>query len=196
MKFNKGTTKLLLLTLMATFLIAGLYMTPLVFSGAVLTEEESTSSTATVTKQVAISKSTELANGVAFGNVDPNTNNNNATKNFNASDQTEYWVTIDSTTNTPIDICIKDDAALTSGAYTIPNSGYTWNSSTSNSATLPSIATMAAITTSYDTVNKVASNTQSGKYNVRLTLDVPVSQQAGSYSNTVYFKGADTATGC
>lgn len=196
MKFDKGTTKLLLLTLMATFLVSGLYVASVVLSAPVLTEEETTSSSATVTKQVAISKSSNLTSGVLFGSVDPNTNNNNATGNYNSTSNTQFWLTIDSTTNTPVDICVKDDVALTSGGYTIPNSGYTWNSSTTNNATLPSTAAMTAITTSYDTTNKVASNTQSGTFNLRLTLDVPVSQQASSYSNTVYFKAADTATGC
>jgi hypothetical protein len=171
----------------------------LVFSGQVLTEEETTSSLATVTKQVAISKSSNLTTGVLFGNVDPNSNNNNATGNFNVTDeQTQFWLTIDSTTNTPIDICTKDDDELsTAGDSEIPNTGYTWNSSASNTPTDPSISTsMYAITTSYDITNKIADSQTSGVYYLRFTLDIPVGQAAGSYSNTVYFKGADDATGC
>jgi hypothetical protein len=152
-----------------------------------------------VGKNVSISISENLSYGIFFENLIHDTNNNNATGNFNSTGHTQYWVTIDSTTNTPIDICIKDNANLTSNSYNIPNSNFRWNSSIINNAVLPFFdggSTTHALNTSYDTLNKIASNTYNGTYYIRFTLSVPLAQQAGNYNNTVYFMGIDTEVGC
>jgi len=196
---SKGTTSSLLILLGAVLLISSLYMAISVTPAEVLTSIQNTESNATVTRQVAISLSANLSAGILFGTVDPNTNNNNATGNFGGAGQTltQYNISIDSTTNTPIDICIKANQSLTSGSNTIGLGNYTWNASTTNNATLPSYPTpQTALTTAYDTTNKIAANVQSGTYHLRFALDIPAVQAAGTYSNQVSFKGADTATGC
>jgi hypothetical protein len=197
MNLSKGTTQLMIAFALLALAVGSLSLTHLALSGDVLSEEETTSSSATITKQVAISKSANLTTGILFGSLDPNSNANNATGNFNSSSQTQFWLTIDSTTNTPLDICTKDSAALTNGGQTIPNAGYKWNSTTTNDAVNPYIfGTMFAMTTNYNTANKIADSQTSGTYYLRFTLDVPAGQAAGAYSNTVYFKAADDSTGC
>jgi len=164
-----------------------------------LVRSESVGTKVIVEKSVSISLSNNLSSGIIFGNIEPNANNNNATGNFNSTDHTQFWVTIDSSTNTPIDICIKDNANLSFGSYNIPNSNFKWNSTTINSQSLPIFnggPTAHALNTTYDTVNKIASNVYNGTYYLRFTLDVSVTQQAGIYNNTVYFKGVSTDTGC
>jgi Tfp pilus assembly protein FimT len=195
MKVSKGTTQLMIAFALLAIVAVSLSLSHLTFSAS---DEETTSSSADITKQVAISKSANLTTGILFGTLDPDSDNNNATGNFNDTDQmTQFWLTIDDTTNTPIDICTKDSAPLTKAGDNIPNTNYKWNSTTTNSAGDPYISgDRFAITTSYDTVNKIADSQTSGTYYLRFTLDVPAAQPAGSYSNTVYFKGADDVSGC
>jgi hypothetical protein len=107
------------------------------------------------------------------------------------------WVIIQATTNTPIDICTKDNNALThtDGSTTIPNSGFTWNVSTTNDATNPKLPGIA-LSTTYDTVNLIANDASSGTFYLRYWLDVPSGQKAGNYQNIVYFWAEDNSTLC
>jgi hypothetical protein len=138
-----------------------------------------------------------LTAGIIFGSLDPGVSDNNATGNYNATDQTQFWVVIQASTNTPIDICTKVNNPLThtDGITTIPNSGFTWNVSTTNDATNPALAGVA-IDTTYDTTNLIADDTESGIYYLRYWLDVATGQKAGDYDNTVYICGQENETTC
>ena len=190
--FAMESIKYLSLFVLVFFILGIIFINTLVRS-------ESVGTKVIVEKSVSISLSNNLSSGIIFGNIEPNANNNNATGNFNSTDHTQFWVTIDSSTNTPIDICIKDNANLSFGSYNIPNNNFKWNSTTINSQSLPIFnggPTAHALNTTYDTVNKIASNVYNGTYYLRFTLDVSVTQQAGIYNNTVYFKGVSTDIGC
>jgi hypothetical protein len=185
-KFQKTLTFLipLLVITLATILIL-----PLGHTGT--TDEKTTSSSATVNVWVEVSLSGNLTAGILFGNVNPNTNNNNATGNVPAG-STTYNVTAGAANNVNIDLCIKDDVPLTKGGDTIANSGYTydWNAVATDPA-LPG----TAITTSYAKTGhtNIAAGDSSHS---RFWLDVPNAQPAGSYSNTVYLKGIETGAAC
>jgi len=190
--FAMESIKYLSLLVLVFFILGIIFISTLVRS-------ESVGTKVIVEKSVSISLSNNLSTGIMFGDIEPNANNNNATGNFNSTDHTQFWVTIDSSTNTPIDICIKDNANLSFGSYNIPNSNFKWNSTKINSQSLPIFnggPTAHALNNSYDTVNKIALNVYNGTYYLRFTLDVSVTQQAGIYNNTVYFKGVSTDIGC
>lgn len=157
-------------------------------------QEKTTSSSATVNVWVEISLSANLSSGILFGSVNPNTNDNNASGNFNGSSETQYNVTAGSANNVNIDLCIKDSAALTKGGSTIPNTGYTYNFSATNDASNP-LLPGTAITTTYATTQhtNISANTAS---QARFWIDVPASQGAGAYSNTVYIEGIETGGAC
>lgn len=196
---NKGSATLLVVTLVVATFAFGFCMTQIAISGETLTAETSSASSATVTKQVAISRSTNLTAGVLFGSVDPNTNNNNATGNWNATNfLTRYWISVDSTTNTGIMLCVKEDAdlGLIDGSANISNTNYHWSAATSSSAGTPTTPASTDISTSYANMTGTTSVTGGGTVSMRFNLNVPAGQGAGSYTNNVYLKGADFSTTC
>ncbi|MEM4152785.1 MAG: hypothetical protein QXK80_01555 [Candidatus Pacearchaeota archaeon] len=156
--------------------------------------EQTTISNVTVAEYVAIGLSTDLAEGILFGSVDPATNDNNATKNYaGAGGATTYYVAVSSDSNVNVDLCIKDNAPLTSsGGQTIPNNGYTWDDDSSGTGpTLPG----TAMSTTY--VKTGVTNIAPGDNDYfRFWLDIPAGQPAGVYNNTVYFKGIKVGESC
>jgi hypothetical protein len=193
--FNKGAIKIALcLAIVLCFLIS-IYLVPI---AKMQSDEEFTYSTANITKQVAISKSANLTAGIIFGTVTVGSVNNNATGNFNSTGQTQYWITIDSTTNVDIDLCIKVDQPLTSGSYIIPNTNYHYSfNDTTNDWTSPTYPPTISITTSYTkTIEDKWIGGVSQNVYFRFTLDVPSDTHAGDYSNIVYFKAVDNTTEC
>lgn len=150
-------------------------------------DEQTTTSDATVNNYVAIALSTNLSGGISYGNLDPNTSNNPALHNAdNGTGGTSYWLTVSADSNINVDFCIKDNANLTkSGGATIPNVGYTWNDGVSD----------YSIDTSYVLTN--TTNVSAGdKDYFTFLLDIPTSQSAGTYNNTVSFEGIVTGGSC
>ena len=209
-RVNKGTITLAFFLIFVLILIS--FFLSSYVSLAATTEEETTGSNITVTKQVAISKSTNLTAGIILGppsdsgcgasGCDPGSDNLNATGNFNSTNHTQFWLTMDSTTNTPIDICIKANAVLTSGSNTIANTNYHWNASTSNTPTegslLPKWVPDTDISTTYQYV-EVFNDTASGsttQFSFRFSLNIPSGAVAGTYNNTIYFKATENTTAC
>jgi hypothetical protein len=161
-------------------------------------DTKQTVATANVTKQVAIGLSTNLdLDGVKFLSLDPGTSDNEAQHNSDVDGNTSYWVEIDQTTNTYIDICTKDNAPLThtDGTTTIPNSGFTWNVTDELGGNAPSLPGNP-YSTVYDTENLVAKGKDSGKFYLRFWLDIPSAQKAGNYNNTIYWCGNENSTIC
>ena len=201
LKSKKGELKIVLPVLVILslfFLLAFVSITP--DSIAATSEEESTVSNATVNYFVAITMSTNMTEGIRFSTIEANSADNNATDNFNSSDHTMYWIQNDWNSNTDIDVCIKDDAALTSGVNTIPNIGYTYMSNATNNLTNPgyeenTTSAGIAITTAY--VTSPFTNITNGTNSYfRFFTDIPDSQPAGYYENNVYFKGIQAGQSC
>ena len=208
---NKGTTKLLFILFTLIVISCSLFLMSPIQSAD--NSQQQTTANATIQINVAISLSGNLSAGIWFinrtnpddivltkGGSDYNASYNfNGTNNPTFSNQTLYWVAIDSTTNTPIDICTRTNANLTSGSYFIPNKGLTWNVTKNiNNATNPPYPPTIWFneTFEWDLDNLVADNEQSGNFYLRFALDVPSSQQAGTYNNTVYFCGKDNTYTC
>jgi hypothetical protein len=147
-------------------------------------QEQTSPSTATVNVFVEITLG-GFGGGIAFGSLDPNTNDNQAPGTFT--------VTAGAANNVNIDTCIKDNAALTKAGppvYTIPNTGYTYEF-TAGTPSLPGVA----ITTNYFKTQHT-NLAPSVVSNAGFWLDVPLGQSAGSYNNTVYIKGIETGQAC
>jgi len=154
------------------------------------TSVQTTTSNVTVSVYISISLSTPLASGVQFGQLNPGTNDNPS------STCTDYAcnISVSSDTNVNVDIVMKANAALTrqGGTETIPNSGYTWNST--DGTTMPTLPGYS-LSTSYDYTNKVGSNVAPGELRTwQAWLDIPAGQAAGTYNNTLYFCACETGT--
>jgi hypothetical protein len=175
----KGTMKFLLIVL---GVIACIFLPSLV--KAADTDEKTTSSNVTVNTYVSISLSTAFANGVEFGSLDPNTNNNNAT----TCNGLGCNITVSADTNTVVDI-VMNGTVMTrfGGAQTIPASAYTWN--TTNGTSLPNpIIPLNATVYEYRNGYKVGDSVSaSGVRSWQAQLDIPSAQTAGLYNNTLAF---------
>ena len=200
-ELDKGAIKLTFSLLILIFLFFVLVRFIPTISADVTQETENVTSNVTITKTVAISRSTNLTAGILFGTVNTNTNNNNATGNFNSTNHTQFWITIDSTTTVPIDLCIKVNDTLRSGTYTIANTNYHWSNSSSNTPTEGSITPIwpptVDISTNWQAALNDSWNSGSTIYNYfRFALDVPSGTPGGTYTNEIQFQAVENTTGC
>jgi hypothetical protein len=167
--------------------------------------EIGTTSNVTITTYFSISMSGNLSQGIQFGNVSalPATNVN-GTVNYNGTNTTvdtegynkgtAYWLNVSSDSNTAIDFCIIADALNTSTGDEIGLGNETYFNSTSTNSTNPARASEVSITTSYV---KSGTNIAIGTPDYyRFWLDVPAGTPAGTYNNTVSFKGVTTGGAC
>ncbi len=165
---------------------------------AATSDEETTVSNVTIQQYVAISMNTNLSLGILFGTVDPGILENNASHNYDDETQTNttMWLSIDTDSNINVDFCIKDDAALTKGGDTIPNTNYTYvGNNTINGNTMNDVTSSVNITTVYS--NFGDDNLAPGnKTYMQFWLDIPVAQTPGLYVNNVNFKGIVTGASC
>jgi hypothetical protein len=113
----------------------------------------------------------------------------------NDGNQTLYFVTVETDSNTPVDFCVMADAFNTSSGLEIGIGNYTFADSAWNNVTYPGpVDEQTMSTTAY-----VASQTNvvvgSSDY-FRFWLDVPATTASGTYNNTVTFLGRPTGTAC
>ena len=195
-RIDKGMIKTVFPILILMFILMSFSLLKTSFSADVTSAVSNTSSNATVEKNVAISRSTNLTAGILFGIVTAG-NNRNATGNFNSTENTTYWISLDSTTNVPLDLCILANDTLRSGSFTIPNAGYHYSNSTYLNSTHPTYPATVDITTSY--VHAADDVDMTGTTYVvyfRFSLDVPAGTHGGTYSNTISFKATENTTAC
>ncbi|MEK6953006.1 MAG: hypothetical protein AABX29_08385 [Nanoarchaeota archaeon] len=122
--------------------------------------------------------------GLNPGDIDVNADGNNQAGTSN------YFITISSDSNVNVDLCIKASAPLTSGLNTIPLANYRWDSDIAN----PLLASAIAMDLAYASADTNIVPSNSDYY--RFWLSVPGSQAAGTYTNTISFKGVQTGNVC
>jgi hypothetical protein len=139
--------------------------------------------TASVATYISCTWSDE-ALAVSFGsNLNPGTNDINATNNYaGVGNGTSYNVTVDTLSNVKANVTVKG-ADLISGVNAIAVGNVTWqsNSTAANGTNMVPTGSIA-LTTAYDTTNKIASNLAIGSTShYRYWIDIPSGQVAGSY---------------
>jgi len=125
---------------------------------------------------------------IDFGEVDPGPNSTTATKTLNVSCSTNN--------NNSWEVSITLGSPLTCGILTIPNENFRWEGSSSGSGkwyagtgyldTTPHIFYSASIN-EYITFTPIEST-------MRLYVNIPPGQPAGTYSAIMYLKMKDTVT--
>jgi len=187
-----------MLLILMIFFFVGVYYIPSI-SFAQTQETENVTSNATISKLVSIGRSNNLTAGILFGTVQTNTNDNNATGNFNSTNHTQFWITIDGTTTIPIDLCIKANDSLRSGSYTIALTNYHVSNSSTNAInfTFPLYPPTIDMSTSWQALFNDSWNSGTTTYRyLRFALTVPSGQIAGTYTNEISFRGIENTTGC
>jgi type II secretory pathway pseudopilin PulG len=160
---------------------------------------QTTLSSVTINEYVAIGMSNNLSSGIAFGSLDPNTNNNNATYNFYINNnQTGYYINVSSDSNVDVDICVGVNETLEYGSYHIENGNYTWVNSTANATDNEWLLVGNSVAMTLDSAyTKGGENIAPGNNNwFRFWLDIPLGQAAGTYVNQASFKGVKTGNAC
>ncbi len=161
-------------------------------------------STATIQKYFSINASANLSTGIDFGTIEtlPATSVN-ASLNYNDTNyptendgnETLYFITVETDSNTAVDLCISADAFNTSGGEEIELGNYTYaNNHTANNATIPGPVDQYTMSTSYakrDTNVSIGSSSY-----FRFWLDVDAAQPTGTYNNTVTILGVSTQVVC
>jgi len=161
-----------------------------------LTEEIITSNV-TIAKYLAIQFSDGLSSGIEFGTIHSlPAIDINATENYNGnSSGTLYYINVSNDGNTPVDLCIRGNAPLTSlGLDEIGLDNETYANATSTDALSPSLANEVSLTNEY--VKSGEGITVGTENYYRFWLDIPASQPSGDYNNTLSFKGVQTTLSC
>jgi hypothetical protein len=163
----------------------------------------STTSSAVISKYFSINVSGNLSSGIDFGTIAalPSTNVN-ATRNWNSTinsslynNQTLYWATVETDSNTPVDFCITATAFNTSTGYEIDIGNYTFADSNLNDITHPGPVDEQTMSKTAYVAGQTNIGVGSSNY-FRFWLDVPATTASGTYNNTVTFLGRPTGTAC
>lgn len=171
------------------------YQTPTGFA-----TEGSTTSNVTITTYLSIAFSNNLSGGITYGSVSSlPAYDLNASSNYDAGpgiNGTTYYLNVSIDSNTPVDFCIKGNTHLTSsGADIIGLGNETYLNSSSTSGTIPGLSSSStSLTTSYVKASMPTAQGNSTYY--RFWLDIPAATPAGTYNNSVDFKGVSTGSGC
>src|SRR3989344_786860 len=147
-------------------------------------------SSALIANYFAIAASNTLTtDGIKWSGLNPGDIDVNAEGN-NQAGTSNYFITVSSDSNVNVDLCVKASAPLTSGLNTIPLTDYKWDSDIVN----PLLTSAIAIDLAYAGADTSIAPGNSDYY--RFWLSVPGNQAAGTYTNTISFKGVQTGNVC
>lgn len=176
--------------------IIGLVFSSIRKTGSAITPPLSTQSQVVISAHLAIAMSDELAAGIDFGTIETLPAYQNATQNYNASDQTKYSLDVNANSNKDADFCIKADTPLkTASLVEIAMDRYRWSNSVAvNDKDNPPSSPTNAMSLTYV---MAGSGVQRGTSNYfRFWLDLPSQQEAGTYTNTIWFQGVPAGSTC
>jgi len=171
----------------------------IMFSGLKITGlvTSSTTSNVTVSKSFAIALSTNLSEGIKFGNLSTVTEANATSNNdLNVTlNTTGYFINVSTDATINVDICIKANSDMTSSdADVIGLANETYSNATTNSGTVPAISQEVSLTTSGVKAGQDLSPGDDDFF--RFWLNISSTVPTGDYNNTITFEGLETGTAC
>jgi len=196
------TSSVSIIVLLALFLFSGIMIIKPIFEkGSGITgyaASGSTLSNVTVSKNFAITLSTNLSLGIFFGNTST-ADYINASANYDARpgiNDTTYNVSVDAGATINVDFCIQANGNLVDSASNdaigLGNESYS-NGSTTN-GTHPTIVGRTAFTTSG--VKAGEDFAADGTNHLRFWLNVTNQVPSGSYNNSITITGVETGAAC
>jgi len=154
-------------------------------------------SNVTISKNFAITLSTNLSNGIEFGNQTTATDAN-ASDNYNgASNITTMFTNVSSDSTVNVDFCISANTHLTdpTSADIIGLGNETYANASSTSSSVPALGNQISLTTS-DVKSGLGFTPLAGANYYRFWLDVPATTPSGTYNNSITFTGVEEGDSC
>ncbi|MBT4114349.1 DUF4402 domain-containing protein [Candidatus Woesearchaeota archaeon] len=158
-------------------------------TGFATSAQVSAVSNVTITQNVAIQANNLSV--IQFGNLVPGTDGNNATTNYNATDNSSAYIEMGPNTSVDVDLCINA-TLLVSGVNNISRDNYTFT----NGSTQDPPNYTDAISLNETFYKYAEAISRSNRSYHRFWLDIPPQQAAGTYNNTVTFKAVATTLSC
>ena len=166
-------------------------------TGFATSQSVGTTATANIIYYYALAESADFNSGIDFSTITHNTQNNNATVNYDNSG-TGYALNLSTDSNTDISICVKANTDLkihTSPSNIIGIGNMTFNASTTNTTSLPSFSARTEMNTSV--YRNATHNLGAGNATFfRFWLTVPDATVPGTYNNTAEFKAVRAGADC
>ncbi len=203
-QIDRLTVVLSLALIVAVFGWASSTFTLIQTTTGAVTTYVSPESQVTIQKYFSINASGNLSAGIDFGIIDTlPTANQNATLNWNDTsypaendgNETLYFLTVETDSNTPVDFCITATEFNTSGGVEIEIGNYTFSDSEWNNITYPGPIDELTMSTSSYVAGETGIAVGSSDY-FRFWLDVPATQSTGTYNNTITILGTSTGVPC
>jgi len=173
-------------------LVAGISLSGIVPSITGFASQTAESETqVTISEYYAIYASDNLVDGIAFGSLIHNTQDNAATDNANGGGSgSTLYLESSSDSNIDLALCIKASDDLVNITNSIPTiikiGNLTWANDTSTDSGTPKLAFETEMTKSYVHALNLTTSVPDIAY-FRFWLDVPNAQPALQYNNTLYF---------
>jgi len=177
---NKATSAVAIATILLVAIAFGFWLVSPGQVDAASMEENATDTSVTVNQYVACGAPSSYANGIEFGTLDPETNDNPNTDG-------EYNFHSPSTNNVNIHYYIKANDALTRGGNPdkILLGNYTWDDNTTSGQT--DVSRSQALTTDYVSFDDGTNVAPDSDVYLKFWLDIPITTP-GDYNNTVTVK--------
>lgn len=166
-------------------------------TGFATSQSVGTTATANIVYYYALGESSDFSGGINFGSLSHNTQNNNASSNYENSG-TGYALNLSTDSNTDVSICVKANTDLK--IHTSPNTligigNMTFNASTTNSTSLPAFGNRTEMNSSI--FRNATHNLGAGNATFfRFWLTVPDGTTPGNYNNSANFKAVRAGEAC
>jgi hypothetical protein len=147
---------------------------------------------------ISISISRALMDGIMFGTINPNTNDNPALNNTNgAGGGTAYNITIDASTTVDVDLYNDASGDLVSGSYIIGLGNVTNQANTTSNTGENLVSTGSiALSTTYSIIGSICQNlVANSNCWISYWLDSPTAQPPGNYNTTYEYCAVQNSTG-
>ncbi len=166
-------------------------------TGFATSQSTTTTATAEIVYYYALAESADFSAGIDFSSLAHNTQNNNASSNYENSG-TGYALNLSTDSNTDVSICVKANTDLkihTSPSNLIGIGNMTFNASITNSTSLPAFGNRTEMNSSI--FRNATHNLGAGNATFfRFWLTVPDGTVSGTYNNSATFKAIRTGDAC
>ena len=194
---NSAVAKAVLISAMMIMAVSVPFVLDSGITGFATSQSTTTTATAEIVYYYALAESSDFSGGISFSNLAHNTQNNNASSNYENSG-TGYALNLSTDSNTDVSICVKANTDLknkTAPSNLIGIGNMTFNASITNTSLLPNFTTRTEMNKSI--FRNATHNLGAGNATFfRFWLTVPQDTLPATYNNTATFKAIRSGDAC